>query len=295
MAFLDHIVACNTHDIDKFLPFLLDGQHVGWVRHDISALLGSYPDVFRIDRRAVTLQPRLVTPEERSIAVDAVCDDLALKHNVPRRMGERYAVAPRWGDPLEMTLDRAVACLFGVRAYGVHVNGLVQQGEALSLWIARRADNRDVAPGKLDNLIAGGQPAHLSLMENLVKEAKEEANVPAPLAQKARLVGAVSYCMENKWGLKPDTMFCYDLEIPPDFTPQNLDGEIQSFQCLPVSDVLDRVRETWDFKLNVNLVIIDFLIRKSILTPDNEPNYLELVKGLRRDWMLKSGQSSFFR
>lgn len=63
--------------------------------------------------------------------------------------------------------------------------------------------------------------------------------------------------------------------------PHNADGEIAAFELMPVEAVLARVRDTEDFKLNCNLVIIDFLIRHGIIGPD-EPDYLELVAGLHR-------------
>lgn len=42
------------------------------------------------------------------------------------------------------------------------------------------------------------------------------------------------------------------------------------------------MRDTDDFKFNVNLVIIDFLIRHGLLRPDDEPDYVAIVHGLRR-------------
>ena len=77
-------------------------------------------------------------------------------------------------------------------------------------------------------------------------------------------------------------MFLYDLELPEDFIPRNTDGEISSFALIPVEEVAARVRSGSDFKFNVNLVIIDFLIRHGYLSPDLEPEYLDLVTGLRR-------------
>jgi len=41
------------------------------------------------------------------------------------------------------------------------------------------------------------------------------------------------------------------------------------------------VRDTDDFKFNVNLVIIDFALRHGLVAPD-DPDYLDLVTGLRR-------------
>ena len=40
------------------------------------------------------------------------------------------------------------------------------------------------------------------------------------------------------------------------------------------------MRTSYDFKFNVSLVLIDFMIRTGHITPENEPNYLALVTGL---------------
>lgn len=279
MAFLDHIIACNTHDLSRFRPFLVDGVQLGWVRHDIATRLHDYGDVFAVTDDAVRLHPRLTTPDARSAALDTVCQSLHIEHRMPNLRGERYAVAPRWGSEPLLTIDRGVVSVFGVRAYGVHVNGVVGGDR---LWIAKRAVDKAVAPGKLDNLIAGGQPAGLGLMENLIKEAAEEADISETLARTARPVGVVTYCHEDRWGLKPDTMFCYDLDVPPDFEPRNTDGEIESFRRMQIDEVMALVRDTTDFKFNVNLVLLDFFIRRGWLCPDSEPDYVEIVCSLRR-------------
>jgi len=279
MAFLDHIAACNTHDLAKFRPFVVDGGPVGWVRHDVARMLAEHADVFLVAEDAVRLTPQLRSPDERSAAVDRVCRALHAKHRTPALRGERYVVARRWGEVALMTVDRGVVSLFGVPAYGVHVNGVVGGDR---LWIAKRAVDKAVAPGKLDNIIAGGQPAGLGLMENLVKEAAEEADIPEDLARTARSVGAITYCQEDAWGLKPDTMFCYDLDVPEGFAPRNTDGEIESFRLMPVAEVVALVRESTDFKFNVNLVLMDFFIRRGWLCPECEPDYVEIVRGLRK-------------
>jgi hypothetical protein len=286
MAFLDHIAACNTHDIAKFRPFVVAGQPVGWVRRDIAAHLSEHDDVFVVGEECVWLHDRLDTPENRTAAVEQACAQLAESRGLPRLRGERYAVARRWGDTPLMEIDRGVVSVFGVRAYGVHVNGIIRDGGDLRLWIAKRAVDKAVAPGKLDNMIAGGQPAGLGLKENLVKEAAEEADIPEAVALTARPVGAISYCHEDAWGLKPDTMFCYDLDVPAGFVPRNTDGEIESFRTMDLDEVAARVRDSDDFKFNVNLVLMDFLIRHGRLCPDNEPDYVEIVRGLRRECAL---------
>jgi hypothetical protein len=97
-------------------------------------------------------------------------------------------------------------------------------------------------------------------------------------------VGTVGYCLEDEWGLKPDTMFCFDLEVPAEFTPHPRDGEAESFSLLPVVEVARLVRDTDEFKFNVNLIVIDFLLRHGLLDPDRDPGYAALAQGLRRGW-----------
>lgn len=282
MSFLDHLRACNAHDLAGFRPFLVEGRAIGHVRHALAERLAGFADIFRVETGGVFLSPHLDDAPSRTAAVRRATLALQAEGLLPRDHGEDYAIVEEWGRPTLFLLDRAHVSAFGLRAFGLHVNGFVRRRNGLHLWIGTRSQDKSVAPGKLDNMVAGGQPAGLTLARNLLKEAAEEADIPAALAGTAVPVGALSYCMEGRLGLKPDTMFLYDLAVPEDFTPRNTDGEISSFRLMPVEEVAERVRTSDDFKFNVNLVIIDFLIRHGILRPDDEPDYLALVNGLRR-------------
>ena len=136
----------------------------------------------------------------------------------------------------------------------------------------------------LDHIVAGGQPYGISPADNVIKECGEEANIPPSLAAKARAAGAVSYMNIEKSGrLKRDALFCYDIELPIDFVPTPVDGEVESFELKSLEDVLDKVVQggSAGYKPNCNLVIIDFLIRHGVITPETE-GYLELLSSLRR-------------
>ncbi len=282
MSFLDRIRACNAHDLSGFRPFEVEGHRIGWIRPALANRLPGVDPGFVVTAERVTLAPELRDFEARSSVIEHAARFLVEEGAVKALRGEFYPVLPRWGAEPLMRIDRAVVAHFGVAAYGLHVNGFVRQPDGgLSLWIGRRARDRDVAPGQLDNLIAGGQPIGLTLAENLVKEAGEEAGIDAALAGRAVPVGAVTYTLETAAGLKPDTLFLYDLELDPDFTPRNCDGEVERFELWPLDRVAESVRTTTDWKFNVNLVIIDFLVRHGWLKPD-EPDYLEIVTGLRR-------------
>jgi 8-oxo-dGTP pyrophosphatase MutT (NUDIX family) len=198
---------------------------------------------------------------------------------ISHRHGESYPVTAAVREHAYAVIDRAAAPYFGLRAYGQHLNGFVREPDGLKIWVARRSADRRNFPNKLDNLVAGGLPQNLGLWENLQKECLEEATIPGELARAAKPVGALTYCRENRVGLKPDTLYCYDLELPGDFQPVNSDGEVARFYLMPVEEVAQIVAETDEFKLNCNLVVIDFLMRHGILTPEH-PEYLELAQGL---------------
>jgi hypothetical protein len=281
-GFLRHLVDCNRADPADYVAFTIDGAAVGRVRRDIARRLSEFPDLFAVAPSAVALQPAFATFETRSRALDQAVDRLIAIGVVPKRRKELYPVAARFGDAPKAQLDRGAVATFGVRAYGVHVNGYVRRSDGLSLWIGLRAKDKLVAPGKLDNLVAGGQPIGLSLTDNLIKECAEEADLPEAEARRAHGVGAITYAMAVPEGLRADTLFIYDLELAPGFAPRNTDGELERFDLMRVEDVAERVRATDDFKFNVNLVIIDFLIRHGVIAPDH-PEYLDLVAGLHRD------------
>jgi len=281
MSFLDHIALCNTHDLSNYVSLVVDGDAVGHIRKDNLAHLDRFPDVFVRSDQSVSLAPNIETYEDRTAAVDMVVRALFEDGVLTGWRGEPYPVGGQWGGPHAFEVERAAAPFFGARAYGVHINGYVRKENGLHMWIARRADDRPVCPGQLDNMIAGGQPVTLSLKENVIKEAGEEAGVPPDLAATALPTGAITYCAESDIGLKPDIMFCWDLELPADFTPVNADGEIAEFRLLPAAEVMEIVDTTFDFKFNCNLVIVDFCIRHGILLPEH-PDYETILRGLRR-------------
>jgi hypothetical protein len=280
MSFLDHIARCNAHDITDYLLFIVDGRVVGHIRRRNMAHLESFTDVFTLNADSVGLADGLTSYDDRTNAVGRVFRSLADDGVITGWRDEAYPVGGQWGGPYAFEIERAAAAFLGCRAYGVHINGFVRDGEDVKLWVATRAHDRPVCPGQLDNMIAGGQPVGLTLKENVIKEAGEEAGVPDHLARTAKPVGAITYTMENDLGLKPDMMFCWDLELPADFLPVNTDGEVAEFRLLPAAEVLRIVEATDDFKFNCNLVIIDFCIRHGVLPPEH-PDYEAILRGLR--------------
>jgi isopentenyldiphosphate isomerase len=279
MSFLRHVAACNPPVEEPFLPWRIDEQIVGWVRPAFADQLRRFPEVFHLGAQALELNPGLIGFEARSAALDRVARALAEDGVTVHYMGEPYAVTPGGREAALCVIDRAAAAYFGVRSFGQHLNGFVRRADGIHMWIGRRARDRLLFPGALDNMVAGGLPHSLSLKENLIKECAEEANVPEALARKAVPVGAVSYNRVAQRGLRRDVLYCYDLELPGEFVPSNTDGEVEEFMLLSLQDVAKIVRDTDEFKLNCNLVVIDFLLRHGWLEPQGV-DYLDLVQGL---------------
>ncbi|HVO01568.1 MAG TPA: DUF4743 domain-containing protein [Candidatus Cybelea sp.] len=281
MSLLDRIEACHRHDLARFRPFLVAGERLGYVRHDLAEQFGRFPSVFTAHSDALSVKEHLAQFDSRTAAIDSVARELLDRGIVTGWRNELFPVAVRYGAPPLFDLERALVPVLGVKAYGVHVNGYVRDGEKIRLWVGRRSDDRPIEPGKLDHLVAGGLPSHISPFDNLMKEAAEEASVPKELARRARPAGAISYRMELGGHLRDDTLFAYDLELPAEFVPQNRDGEIASFALMPLDEVERILATTERFKFNVGLVVIDFMIRMGHLTPERD-DYCDLALALAK-------------
>jgi 8-oxo-dGTP pyrophosphatase MutT (NUDIX family) len=245
-SFQRHIDACN----DAVLPgdrilLRLGGEAVGWVDPWLSAALADFVE-----------QDEIRFP------------DPALLPGVARTLAERgfyryrhEAFDVRGATGVLTTIDRGALPAFGILAEGVHLNGLVHKDDGLHLWVARRAADKLLDPGKLDHLVAGGISAGMGAWDTLIKEAAEEASIDAQLAGKAIRTGEITYAMQRGEGLRRDRLHCYDLILPVDFVPHPADGEVEGFELWPIGRVFETARDTDDFKFNVNLVLIDLFAR----------------------------------
>lgn len=253
--FLRHIRACNDAELPGGrVAFLLGAAQVGWVAPALAARLAGEG----LEREAgfVRLDDAAALPGlARRLAAEGWC----------RHRGEAFDVRAAPGAAVLSTIDRGALPAFGIMAEGVHVNGIVRRPDGPHLWVARRAANKALDPGKLDHIVAGGMPAGHTPWETVLKEAAEEAAIPPALAGRARPVARLSYAMARPEGLRRDVLHCYDLELPEDFVPVPADGEVEGFALWPVARVMETLRDTDAFKFNVGLVLIDLFLREGLL------------------------------
>jgi 8-oxo-dGTP pyrophosphatase MutT (NUDIX family) len=255
-GYLRHIRACNNVTLPgERLPFRIGSAQVGWVKPDLAARLASFPQI-STDADGLTLADAAALPGIARQLADA---------GGYRWRAEEFDIRAEADGPVLARLDRGALPSFGVLALGVHVNGLVRRSDGLHIWVARRAANKHLDPGKLDHIVGGGVPAGLTPAETLIKEAEEEATVPASLARQAVEVARIGYAMERPEGLRRDLLYCYDLDLPEEFSPHAADGEVEAFELWPIGRVMHTVRDTDEFKFNVTLVLIDLFQRLRLL------------------------------
>lgn len=280
MSLLDRIRAYHRRDMTQYRPFVADDMRIGWVHGSLADRLQEYPDVFRPTEAAIQL-----IPAGYGARTEAMAEVVAALHGEGLVTGwrdEAFPVASSFYAPPLFEIERAAVRAFGIRFYCVQLNGLVGAGPAQRMWIARRAQSKPIGPGKLDQIVGGGVPLGLTLADALTKECAEEAGMAEELARRARPVGAITILAEEENGLWNETLFNYDLELPEDFKAENADGEVESFQLLPVTEVR-RILETSDeFLFDVAPAIVDCLVRHGHLSPD-DPDYVTLAELLAPD------------
>ncbi len=269
-GFERHIAACNNVPGPQGLvPFRIGDQQVGWLGPELARALTFFPRDIHFDGGGAALAGRLRLPAQRSQALEGVVKALADRGHFKLR-NEAFDVRAGAEGPVLATIDRGALAPFGIMSQGVHVNGLVRRAEGLHVWVGFRARDKAMAPGKLDNVVAGGIPAGMSPFDTLLKEAEEEACIPAELARAARPVGRVSYVMANEEGLRRDVLHCYDLDLPEGFVPRPGDDEVERFELWPVTRLAEEVRDRDEVKFNVNLVLIDLFLREAVIDPASE-------------------------
>ncbi|HIO97918.1 MAG TPA: DUF4743 domain-containing protein [Leucothrix sp.] len=279
MHYLDHIRNCNTFTPDQYLPFFVGNEQLGWTKKSFAEKLKPFDRVFSVTEKSLALNDTLDTPQERSEVIAAVLKTLHKEGVIDSWVDELYGVTLSYGEIPRFLMERAAVTFFGVRGYGVHINGLVKKADGVYIWVARRTSDKPFWPGMLDQMVAGGQPADIGRMENVIKESAEEANIPFEVAKTAELVSTLHYRGETHRGMSVDTLFNYDLWLPEDFIPENTDGEVDEFILMSLEEMAQITDTTKEFKDNCNLVNIDLLLRLGLINKSHS-NYKEITSTL---------------
>jgi len=255
------------------VPFLLGAEQVGWLAPPMAEAVAEFPQVRRGPAAVVLDAPETLPAMAHALS----------QRGLLRWRREAFDVRATPDGPVLSTIDRGALPAFGIEAQGIHLDALVRRADGLHIWIGKRAANKALDPGKLDHIVAGGMPAGHGPAETLVKEAEEEAAMPADLARRAVRTGILRYAMDRPEGLRRDLLHCYEVELPEGFTPTPRDGEVEGFSLWPLARVAEAVRAGGaGFKFNVVAVMAALLVRHGLFAGDDAariraalPGYME--------------------
>ncbi|MBQ0929242.1 NUDIX hydrolase [Ideonella alba] len=258
----------RDHDPARRCPVLLgDGDgapglgSVAWAERDA---LAAWPVLFHRAPGALRLRA------EPGAALDAALDQV---HRALRAQGlirawrdEPYPWLDETGRR-HAVIERAAARFWGALTFGAHCNGYLAgpDGRPSHLWIAQRSPHKPTDPGMLDNLIGGGVPLGQTPREALLREAWEEAGLQADELTALRPGRVFELHCDIPEGLQREWLFVFDLALPPGRVPQNQDGEVAGFRCLPLDEALAQVR-AGALTTDAGLATLDFASRHGLLT-----------------------------
>ncbi len=150
---------------------------------------------------------------------------------------------------------------------GTEAGAAAPRAAGTRLWVATRAAHKELGPGLLDHLVAGGIPHGLDARATLLKEAAEEAGLSAALAARAVPARSLRYALERPEGLRREVLHCFDLALPDGFAPVPVDGEVAGFALWPLARVHAALRDTEGFLFDAALAVTDLLLRRGVVPP----------------------------
>lgn len=250
--------------------------------------------VFSPYDRTVRMFHKPATERKRTELVAATTHYLRINKTFKILKSWRNEMWPVYGRNGELlfSMERSAIGLFGYMRYGVHLIAYIRSPSApqgIRLWVPKRSKFKNAWPGLFDNTVAGGMMTDETPFECIIREADEEASLPEYIIREhAKLAGTIRYIYMTESGpgidegyVYPECQWVYDLELPGDVIPCPNDDEVESFSLCTVDEVRDQLA-AGRWKPNCAVIILDFLVRMGILTPDNEPHFDEIESRLRR-------------
>ena len=180
-------------------------------------LAADWQDLFDIREEEILLPSQLSSPQDRSAHLSELTISLRQAGEFSGWRNEMYPLTDDFLKEPVAEVERAACPYLGLRSWGVHMTGYVRKADGLHIWVATRAKDKPNYPGLLDNTVAGGQPVGLTPHENMIKECEEEADIPPELTRRIKQVSLLRYAHQIGTNLKPDQIYCFDLELPMDF------------------------------------------------------------------------------
>ena len=287
----------------SYVGFMINSHCVGQVHREMLPLLLSHQEkLFDLQKTNDDARSRerlhlLPTPTDDdhqglTAALDKATQLLIDNKIISRRHTDEYPVSTveGTGKPTRLChINRNASPYFGITSVGVHLL-CWKKNPTLGLWMAQRSSTKSHFPLLWDPTVAGGQPANLSLFDNMVKESHEEAGIHRDMLSKedCHSVSCLSQMTSKPNGtcMKQSLYYCWELQVDANFVPVANDNEVSKFELWDSQTLLEEVKFGNRLRPAMRLVVTDFLIRHGIITPDNEPDYAKIQTALHRDRLI---------
>lgn len=251
-----------------------------------------------IDHQAKKITPRPrsqignegISPEEQNGVLERLMVRARNQNSFEALRGWKDELSVIYGSPTgKIRVQRVASVLLGIVNFGVHLTACVNGEAGMKIWVARRSASKLTYPNMLDNSVAGGMSFGEQPLETIIREAIEEVCLPEEFVRhKTRACGVLSFYHheaptegEPSGLLQPLAPYVFDLELPTDIILEPDDGEVGGFSLFTVDEVKEALK-AGKFRPGSMMVLLDFLIRHSFITPENEPDYFEIVSRLHR-------------
>lgn len=270
---LEALQTLNTFSLSKFIPIISKNKSIGWIHRSNYELISQKGllikeknldylslDLSEAKRFFENIYLEMIKLKIINNSVKEWCPVFYENSKQPRVNFSHHKI---FGSNKLFDVQRSILGFFGFPAYGVHLNGWKEKGGKFYFLLAKRSKNLVKFPGLYDNFVAGGVVSNLSIIENLMKEAFEEAGIGSKRMKLVKQCSKISYCHLAKNYFCPSVIFIYDLKIADAEKFFNIDGEVEKFEFFNLEEIFEMVQQK-KLKPNCIIPILDFIIRRNI-------------------------------
>jgi 8-oxo-dGTP pyrophosphatase MutT (NUDIX family) len=240
-----------------WLPVVMAGADVGLASPEVASFLATATPHFALANERLVLRD----PGLDAAARTALLHESALRLRDAGLLrgwrDERLDVRPAPDDAPVAAIERAACRALGITTIAVHLNAFTPAGELL---VARRAQHKQIDPGRWDNLVGGMVPAGESELQALAREAREEAGLDLPAAVVRG--GRFHVTRRVPEGFQSEIVQTFDADLPDGLHLRNQDGEVAAIERRTVAATVEAI-ERDDFTLESGLVTLDALLRRA--------------------------------
>jgi 8-oxo-dGTP pyrophosphatase MutT (NUDIX family) len=151
--------------------------------------------------------------------------------------GELVAVVDEGGRRVA-AIERAAARALGITTHAVH---LVVRDPRGHVWVQLRAFDKSTDPGQWDTTMGGLMSADESVTQTLERETWEEAGLRIVDLRELISFGHTTVHRPVQTGYMVEQIEMFEALAPMPLHPTNQDGEVERFECLSISELIERL------------------------------------------------------